>query len=258
MPLGTIVDRLFPPECPLCRAETGVAFHLCPDCLRDTPMLTGPLCATCAAPVLVPDGAAGEGPLTCDDCLVLARPWRRGRAVFRYAASGRRIMLLLKHADRTDLARTLGPWLRRAAGPLLTPDTLVVPVPLHPRRLFRRRYNQAALLARAMGGPGTVAVDALRRLRATPALDHRGREERFALLDGVIAPAPDRRAALRGRDILLVDDVMTTGATLAAATEACLAAGAAGVDVLVCARVTKDEPEATGRRNPAPGIADAI
>lgn len=126
-------------------------------------------------------------------------------------------------------------------GPPLQDDTILVPVPLHWTRLLTRRYNQSALLAHwaAHHLHRPVAPDALIRTRRTHKLDGHSRDARFAALQGVIAPHP-RRTALNGRHVLLIDDVMTSGATLAAATEAALAAGATGVCVLHLARVAKD------------------
>ena len=133
-------------------------------------------------------------------------------------------------------------WLHRAAKPILTPGMLVAPVPLHWWRLFRRRYNQAALLA---GGLAALAglehcPDLLQRHRATGTQDGRSRDGRFANMQGALRVHPGRKARVRGRDILLVDDVMTSGATLAACARACLDAGASRVDVAVLARVAKE------------------
>jgi predicted amidophosphoribosyltransferase len=159
-----------------------------------------------------------------------------------YRDAGRSLVLALKHGDRTDLARAAGDWMAKAAAGLVTADTVIVPVPLHWLRLLRRRYNQAALLAlrmgRTLGCP--VCPDALQRTRATRPLDGHGREERVAALSGAIRVHPGRRSRIAGRPVLLVDDVMTSGATFAAATEALLAAGATRVSVLALARVTKD------------------
>ena len=133
-------------------------------------------------------------------------------------------------------------WLHRAAKPILTPGMLVAPVPLHWWRLFRRRYNQAALLAGglARGAGLDHCPDLLLRRRATGTQDGRSRDGRFANMQGALRLHPRRKALVQGREILLVDDVMTSGATLSVATEALLAAGAKRVCVAVLARVAKD------------------
>lgn len=196
------------------------------------------VCVDCGTPLV---GAAVTGGDRCDECMVIARPWKQGRAALLYCGKGRDLILALKHGDRPDIARPAGIWMARAASDLIQPQTLVVPVPLHWRRLVRRRFNQSALLARALAREAKVACcpDLLQRTRATPPLDGRGRDERFAVLRGALTVSRRRRLVLQGRPILLVDDVMTSGATFAAATEACLAAGSGPVCVVSLARVAK-------------------
>jgi ComF family protein len=152
------------------------------------------------------------------------------------------MVLALKHGDRLDLARPAAGWLMRAARPLLLPDMLVAPIPLHWLRLLKRRYNQSALLSKALSGLAGLehCPDLLIRRRATPSQEGRNRDARFANLSDALALHPRRAAKVEGRHILLIDDVMTSGATLAAAAEACVAGGAKGVSVLVLARVAKD------------------
>jgi ComF family protein len=162
--------------------------------------------------------------------------------VLHYADNGRKLVLGLKHADRAEVARAAGPWLARAAAGLLADDPLIVPIPLHWRRLAGRRFNQAALLAKALAAVSGCdwVPDALIRPRHTATQDGRDRDGRFANLDGAIRVHPRNGAKIAGRRVLLVDDVMTSGATFSAATQACLAAGAAGVDVIALARVARD------------------
>ncbi len=167
-----------------------------------------------------------------------------------YAEMGRKLVLALKHGDRQDIARPAGRWLAQAARPLLEPDMIVAPVPLHRLRLLKRRYNQSALLARRLAeqvdaghGPATeltLCPDLLVRSRQTASLDGKSREQRFETVQGAISVHPRHRPMLQGRPVLLVDDVMTSGATLDACTAACIGAGSGDVHVLVLARVAKD------------------
>lgn len=239
--IQSAIRLVYPPRCTFCGGLVDSDFGLCGPCWRDTPFIAGQLCNLCG--VSLPAGPdAPDDVLTCDECISVARPWGRGRAALMYKDNGRRMVLMLKHGDRHDVAGPAALWLARAAQPLLKPDTLVVPVPLHWLRLLRRRYNQAVVLARAFVREVNCPMcpDLLIRPRATPSLGGLGREERFAALSGAIKVHPRRGHHIVGRDILLVDDVMTTGATLAVAAEACFAGGAASVNILTLARAAKD------------------
>lgn len=229
----------FPPQCLSCGAAVASDFALCGPCWRDTPFLSGLVCDLCGLPL---PGTDPGHPLQCDDCLSHPPPWTRGRAAMTYAGQGRALVLALKHGDRLDLARAGGAWLHRAALPLLVPDMLVAPVPLHWRRLLTRGYNQAALLSGALASRAGLdhCPDLLTRPGSTGSQDGRGRAARFANMAGAIRLHPWRGRRVQGRHILLVDDVMTSGATLAAASLACLEGGAAAVSVAVLARVAKD------------------
>ena len=208
---------------------------LCPECWAETPFVAGLACDGCGAPL----PGRSDAPERCDECLA-GRPWSRGRAALRYGGAGKRIVLSLKHADRPDLARHAGGWMARVGADLIGPDTLLAPVPLHRTRLLKRRYNQAALLAREVSrrSGAECCPDLLVRARRTGSQDGRGAQARHDNVAGAIRLHPRRSA--RGRAVLLVDDVLTSGATLSACAEACLAAGAARVDVLTLARVVKD------------------
>lgn len=239
MGLQGVVHVIYPPRCIACAAPVDSDFGLCPTCWRETPFAAGLVCDLCG--VTLPGTDPGH-PVHCDDCLTIARPWDRGRAAMIYRDGARGLVLKLKHADRTDLARPMADWLHRAAAPMLSPDMLVAPVPLHWWRLFRRRYNQSALLAAGLARRAGLdhCPDLLQRIRRTGTQDGRSRDGRFANMQGALRVHPARAARIKGRDVLLVDDVMTSGATLSVATEALLAAGAGRVCVAVLARVAKD------------------
>lgn len=230
---------VFPPQCVSCGDPVESEFSLCGPCWRETWFISGLVCDLCGAPL---PGEEAEGAVHCDDCLQNPRPWARGRAALVYRDNARRLTLKLKHGDRTELARPAAGWMLRAARPILAPDLLVAPMPLHRWRLLKRRYNQAALLARgvARGAGLEDCPDLLIRPRATPPQEGMSAEARFANMAGRITAHPRRAARIRGRRVLLVDDVMTSGASLAAAAEACHAAGAKEVFTLALARAVKD------------------
>lgn len=237
--LQRVLHAIYPPACISCGDGVASDFGLCAACWKETPFIGGAVCDGCGAPLM----GADEGErLHCDDCLNLARPWARGRAALVYKDNARALVLALKHGDRMDLARPAATWLRRACADILAPDMLVAPIPLHWSRLFKRRYNQAALISARLAGLTGLAhcPDLLLRARATPSQEGRGRDARFANVQGAFCPHAARREQIAGRHVLLVDDVMTSGATFAAASEALLAAGAAAVSIATLARVVKD------------------
>jgi ComF family protein len=237
--LQAALHVLYPPQCISCGALVTSDFGLCAACWRETPFITGLVCDRCGVPL--PGGEDGETAV-CDDCITIARPWGQGRAALMYRDNGRSLVLALKHGDRMDLARPAAGWLMQAARPVIRPGMLVVPVPLHWFRLFRRKYNQAALLSKALAELAGLdhCPDALVRRRTTGTQEGRTRDGRFAnMADAFRVPKP-RAALVEDREILLVDDVMTSGATFAAATEALFQAGARSVDVVSLARVAKD------------------
>ncbi|HCJ00010.1 ComF family protein [Sulfitobacter pontiacus] len=237
--LQTAVALIYPPSCLACGAWVAAHGGLCGPCWRDTGFIDGVVCETCGIPLL---GDMSETDVRCDACLAAPPPWDHGRAALLYRDTGRRLVLALKHGDRQDIAKPAGHWMARVIAPFVTPDTLVVPVPLHYARLWKRRFNQSALLARTLAREHKLGwcPDALRRVRRTAALEGKGRRERFAHLDGAITAHPRRADLLRDRPVLLVDDVMTSGATLQASARACLDARAGPICVVTLARVAKD------------------
>lgn len=239
MRIESALRLIYPPLCLACGDQVGDDAGLCGSCWRDTGFINGLVCDLCGVPLPGDD----ETELAhCDDCMTLARPWSRGRAALVYKDVARKLVMALKHGDRGDLARPAASWLLRAGAPILQPDTLLVPVPLHWRRLLMRRYNQSALLGGEVAKQSglTQCPDLLRRKLSTPSLDGLGRDARFQALSGAIEVHPRRKHLLQNRRIVLIDDVMTSGASFAACAEACLAAGAQEICILALARVAKD------------------
>lgn len=236
--MQSVVQMIYPPRCLACGGMVDSDFGLCGTCWRDTPFIAGLTCDKCGTPL---PGASDHDEL-CDECLTTARPWSKGRAALVYRGRGRKLVLALKHGDRHDIARPAGLWMARQIAPILPKNPLIAPIPLHLSRHLSRRYNQSALLARALAErvQAEFCPDLLERPRATPSLDGKNRDARFATLAGQIRPNPARASLLQNRAVVLVDDVLTSGATLAAGAEACLASGAREVFVSVLARVTKD------------------
>jgi len=237
--MQSILHAVFPPECLHCATRVGTDFALCGACWGETPFIHGAICDTCGCPL---PGDDEDGRLRCDDCLSIARPWDKGRAALLYSSIGRKLVLGLKHGDRADIARAAGPWLARAAADLLEGAPLLLPVPLHHTRLLRRKYNQSALLAHSMAQATglTCLPDALLRRKITRSQDGLNRDQRFDNLSGSITANPKRAADLKGRRLLIIDDVMTSGATFSAATQAAQSAGAGPISVIALARVLKD------------------
>ncbi|WP_108813352.1 double zinc ribbon domain-containing protein [Loktanella sp. Alg231-35] len=239
MQLQSIIRAIYPAQCVACDAQTESDYGLCGSCWAQTTFLGGLVCDTCGTPLPGEDG--GEA-VQCDDCMTIARPWDQGRAVLVYDGIGRRLVLGFKHGDRTEFAQSAARWMIQKLSLMRLTDPVIIPVPLHWTRLARRRYNQSALLAQALGAQleRPVCVDALLRPKQTKLLDGLSRDARFAALAGAIAPNPKRIDQIKGQSVLLVDDVMTSGATLAASAEAARAAGATNVSIVTLARVVKD------------------
>lgn len=221
----------------VCSTSVGDAQTLCASCWGEAYLIDGVTCDACGAPmgIALPSGET----IRCDDCLTTPVSWDRGRAATLYAGSARALVLALKHGDRPDIAKAMGRWMARAAADLIAESDVMVPIPLHWRRFLTRRYNQSAELSRVMARETGVphAPDLLRRMRPTEMQRSRSACARAQNVKGVFAVPPYMRDSALGKRVLLIDDVMTTGATLSAATEALRNAGAAEVSVVVFARV---------------------
>ncbi|MEM7441140.1 MAG: ComF family protein [Pseudomonadota bacterium] len=237
--LGHALRVIYPDRCMGCGEEIIGQASLCTACWADAHFLSGVTCQTCGVSIL----GEGDGVAICESCDAFPPPWSAGRAVGLYEGPLRRMVLSLKHGDRLDLVPAMAGWMARAGADFLTDKSLLVPVPLHWRRFLARRANQSALLASAISkqvGADHIP-DLLHRYRATAPQKGMSREERFENQRAAIALNARRGASVEGRDVVLIDDVMTTGATLFAAAETCLSGSAASVNVLVFARVARPD-----------------
>ncbi len=233
--VGGLLNAVLPPRCLGCGVDVAEPGALCAACWDGLAFLSDPQCDRCGLPF---ETVPAQGAL-CGACAARPPSFDRARAVFIYDDASRDLILGFKHGDRTDAAPGLGRWLCRAGGDLIADADLIAPVPLHPWRLVRRRYNQSALLVRAVARQtGVVAVcDLLRRDRATPSQGGLGAAARRRNVASAFSVPARHRGALAGRRVLLVDDVLTTGATVESCARSLVGAGAAAVDVLTVARV---------------------
>lgn len=234
--LMPVIDFVFPPRCPLCGMPVAEHGGLCLDCWGKLAVPTGTCCSLCQRPLGEGFGEGAE--LVCAPCM--AAPARHSgiSAATLYNDTSRALVLSLKHGRRIGLApmmaRMIAPRL-----PVLEGQWLFVPVPLHRWRILKRGFNQSALLAgelARMTGQRLV-VDGLVRPKATPSLGGLNRKARARMLSGAIAPHPRRMKVLKGANVVLVDDVMTSGATTNACIIALRKAGAAQVRIACFARV---------------------
>lgn len=232
-----VLDALLPPSCLCCHAPVLEHGVVCAVCFRGLHLLAEPLCARCGVPFRH-EGQGGRAG-SCPTCATDPPAFATARAAYAYDDASARLILPLKHGDRTDLARHLARHMARAGAVLLERAEVVVPVPLHWRRLLIRRYNQAGLLARHLGRAAgrPVLPDALVRTRATRPLGGLGAAARAAALEGAFRLRSRAVARLEGRRVLLVDDVLTSGATANSCARVLLDGGALTVDVLAAARV---------------------
>ena len=230
-----LVDLVFPPRCPLCGEGIAEQTGLCAPCWSELVIPGEPACATCQRPFT--NHVAGEGAV-CAPCQQ-SPPVHDGIAAGTlYNEASRQLVLRFKHGRKIAMAPMLA---RLVAARLPATDggRVFVPVPLHWTRLWQRGFNQSALLARelAKATGGVLLVDALRRSKRTPPLGGLGRKARERMLAGSIEVASARKSALAGRDVVLVDDVLTSGATSTACVKVLKRAGAKSVVIACFSRV---------------------
>jgi ComF family protein len=234
--LRTALDLALPPLCPACR-EPVEGQALCPACWSKLSFITRPYCERLGIPFVYDPG---PGILSME---AIADPpaYQRARAAVRFDEISRALVHALKYSDRLDLAPMMGRWISHAGRELLAEADALVPVPLHWRRLWTRRFNQSAMLAAAISAQSGVpiATGVLKRVKPTAQQVGLSRTERAANVQGAFRVPPEARGAVAGRRLVLVDDVLISGATVEGCARALLRAGAANVDVLIFARVAE-------------------
>ena len=230
-----VVGLRYPPVCAACGASTGQAHGLCGHCWSGLSLIERPYCERLGTPFALDLGGTLISPAAMADPPV----FQRARAVCGYDETARALVHRLKYGDRIELALTMGRMMALAGRELLAEADLVVPVPLHRFRLWRRRFNQAAALATVVAESGALPIDltVLARVRRTRPQVGLSRNERAENLQGALRVAADARHRIEGRRVLLIDDVLTTGSTANASARALLRGGASAVDLLTFTRV---------------------
>lgn len=233
-----LVGLVYPPTCIACGKAIGTPHGLCAECWAGLRFIERPYCERLGTPFAVDHGMSLVSPAAIADPPVYAR----ARAVAHYDETARTLVHRLKYSDRMDTARSLGTMLARAGRELAQDCDLIVPVPLHGTRLWWRRFNQSMELARPLAAASGKPLDGalLRRVKRTSQQVGLTRHQRGLNLQGAFRVAPEDRPKVKDRRILLVDDVITTGATANAASRALLRAGASAVDVVAFALVVKE------------------
>ena len=234
--LRPILDFALPPRCPGCGAITDEPHRFCLDCWSALVFLGDPCCACCGLPF---DAPVPGGEALCGGCLAEPPRFDRMRAAVAYGDVARGVALKLKYGGRPGVAETMARFMARH---LERDGALLAPVPLHRWRIWKRGYNQAALIASALAKQcGLEArLDLIERVKATPSLRGLNRSQRRETMRGAFRVPARHRDAVRGRTIVLIDDVFTSGATANGCARMLKRAGAAEVRVLAWARVVRD------------------
>jgi ComF family protein len=238
-PLGHLTRQIFnfllPPRCLCCTTLVEEPQSLCNTCWKKLNFISPPFCESCSFPFEI-DITAGT---ICGRCARHPALYNKVRVALRYDDGSKPLILRFKHSDATYLTPLLGKWMRSAGQDLIDKADYMVPVPLHWSRLLKRRYNQAALLALELAKHSrkNVAVDLLQRTRATPPQGYKKAISRKQNVANAFAVKPYWEPLLKDKTVLLIDDVLTSGATVQSCTLTLLKAGAREVNVLTLARI---------------------
>ena len=233
--INGVVDFILPPRCTACDIKVSDTGALCPSCWSDLALISPPHCACCGLPFSFDEGKDA----LCAACIKDTPPYIWARAALRYDDTSQSIILALKHGKRLENAALMARMCQLVANRLLDDIDTIIPVPLHRRRLFKRRFNQSAYLAQHLNKLNNIPVDvmSLTRVKATPPQVGLSRSERQKNVRGAFKVLNNNK--IKGKRLLLIDDVFTTGATVEACAKVLVKAGAENVAILTFARTFK-------------------
>ena len=229
-----LLNLIFPPQCLICKGRVAVHGTLCLTCWNSVHFISDPMCDACGLPFEFDVG----GQALCGSCIKKRPTYAHARAAFRYDDNSRKLVTRFKYADQTQLAKIYGDWLAKAGIDLLPQTDFIVPVPLHYLRFVSRRFNQSAILAQQLSKKTGIkhlpnAVTRTRHTKQQTGLTHAQRAENVR---NAFTINQKYAGVIRGKTILLIDDVITTGSTIEQCVKALLKAGAMQVNVLTLAR----------------------
>lgn len=233
----TLIDLILPPRCIVTGEIVQEQGTISPQVWKKLQFISDPQCRKCGVPF---EFFAGDEAL-CAPCLDHPPPFDQARSCLIYNDASRDLILGFKHADKLHITRAFTPWMARTGKDMLQEADALIPVPLHRWRLLRRRYNQAAILAKALSVQTSVRwwPDALSRVRATPTQGHLKAKDRAENVRNAFMLTPSYTARIAGKSLVLIDDVFTTGSTVKECASVLKKAGAERVDVLTLARTVR-------------------
>lgn len=238
MKIKALIDIVLPPRCPLSGECVDSPGMLSPSVWKKLSFISDPVCSACGVPF---DFTIDTQGMVCASCLKNRPAYDHARSALVYEETSRDLILGFKHGDQTQNVHAFIPWLKMAGAPFWPEADVLIPVPLHWTRLLRRRYNQSALMAQALGKDMNIPVhlSALARQRATPTQGHLKAKDRARNVRAAFIVRPQFHTYIKDKNIVLMDDVYTTGSTVKECAQALRAAGAGQVNVLTLARVIK-------------------
>jgi ComF family protein len=231
------LDIIYPPQCLSCRVLVGAKGNLCPTCWENIQFIADPQCDSCGVPFELDSGRN----ILCGQCIAKPPSYAKARAVFRYDDASRDLITGFKYSDKIYSSDDFARWMIRVGKEIIESSDLIIPVPLHRIRLFTRRYNQAALLAYSIakhcGLP--VYTNMLLRKKHTAPQASLTFKQRLINVRGAFVVNQKYIDTIADKNIILIDDVMTTGATIETCAKVLVKAGAASVNILTMARTVK-------------------